>query len=646
MPLKQIQFSRLLLFPPMPQPQSISKRRLVCRTSAAAALGACLALSACRSPERFRGQADKVAYDIIRAKQEEGLGKTEDFTVEPAAETLRDRLLLEQELPRTGPASLGTDALEPTEHWPKDNYLEGEREGRPESVTGAETDGLDLSLNQALQVAARNNRDYQSRKESVFRAALDLDLERDAFRSTFSTPVEAAVDGQGTSGGNVLNASESAVGGVTRRLRQGAVLTGRIALDLTQLLTQEGGSSLGLLADSSIEVPLLRGAGRWIVTEPLTQAERDALYAIYNFERFKRTFAVEVASSYLGVLRQLDQVDNAEENYRRLVTSSRRAQALADEGRLPEIQVDQALQDELRARNGWISAQQDYAAGLDNLKNLLGLPTDAAVALDRQTLERLAESVKKVLPALAETDFGDAEVAAVPAADAPIELQPPSPDDRGPLEMDSGRAIVLALENRLDLRVAEGGVYDAMRGVAVAADGFRPEFTLLAGGSVGERRSLGSAALDDAEIRFDRGSYNALLRLDPALERTAERNAYRESLIDLERAVRDLQAVEDAIKLAIRNQLRDMLESRESLRIQAQAVKLAERRVDSTSLLLKLGRAEIRDVLEAQEALLSAQNALTSALVNYRVSELELQANLGLLEVGESGLWREYRPEP
>lgn len=632
----------------MPRPSFILLRPLAGCLPLKSALVTCLVLSACRSPESFREQADEVAYEIIQAKQEEGLGKTEDFTVEQAAETLRERLLLEQDLPRTGPASLGSKALEPTEHWPVDNYLDGEGEGRPDPATKAATEesGLRLSLDEALQVAARNNRDYQSRKETVFRAALELDLEREAFRSTFSGPIEAAVDGQGSSDGKVLNTGESAVAGVSRRLKQGTVLTGRIALDLSQLLTQEGASSLGLLADSSIEVPLLRGAGRWIVTEPLTQAERNALYAIYGFERFKRTFAVEVASRYLGVLRQLDQVDNAEENYRRLVTSSRRAQALADEGRLPEIQVDQARQDELRARNGWISAQQDYAAGLDNLKNLLGLPTDAAVTLDRQTLERLAESVKKVLPALAEPDFGDSEMDSVPAADAPIELLPPSPENRGPLEMDSGRAIVLALENRLDLRVAEGGVYDAMRGVAVAADGFRPEFTLLAGGSVGERRSPGSARLDDAEIRLDRGSYNALLRLDLPLERTAERNVYRNRLIDLERSVRDLQEVEDAIKLDIRNQLRDMLESREALRIQAQAVKLAERRVDSTGLLLNLGRAEIRDVLEAQEALLSAQNALTSALVNYRVSELELQANLGLLEVGESGLWREYRPEP
>ena len=370
----------------------------------AAAAWLCLTLSACRSPESFREQADEASQGIIREKQLEALGRTEDFSIEQAAETLRERLLIDQKLPKSGQASLGADSLEPTEHWPEEeDYLDGEREGRPTAAHVDLGEGIVpfIGLNEALQIAARNNRDYQTRKENVFRTALALDLQRDAFRPIFATPAEAGLDGQGTNLGNVANAGQSAVGQVSQRLTQGAVLTSRIAVDLTQLLTQEGGSALGLLADASVEVPLLRGAGRWIVTEPLNQAERDAVYAIYNFERFKRTFAVDVASNYLGVLRLLDQVDNAEENYRRLVTSSRRAQALAEEGRLPEIQVDQALQDELRARNGWISAQQGFAAGLDGLKLLLGLPADAEISLDRDTLGRLADSVKAELPALA-----------------------------------------------------------------------------------------------------------------------------------------------------------------------------------------------------------------------------------------------------
>jgi outer membrane protein TolC len=53
---------------------------------------------------------------------------------------------------------------------------------------------------------------------------------------------------------------------------------------------------------------------------------------------------------------------------------------------------------------------------------------------------------------------------------------------------------------------------------------------------------------------------------------------------------------------------------------------------------------QIRDLLEAQDALLSAQNGLTSALVSYRVAELELQADMGLLKIDEKGLWQEYSP--
>jgi len=64
--------------------------------------------------------------------------------------------------------------------------------------------------------------------------------------------------------------------------------------------------------------------------------------------------------------------------------------------------------------------------------------------------------------------------------------------------------------------------------------------------------------------------------------------------------------------------------------------------VRSTNLFLEAGRAQIRDLLESQEALLSAQNALTTAIINYRVAELELQRDMGVLQINEKGLWQEY----
>jgi len=150
---------------------------------------------------------------------------------------------------------------------------------------------------------------------------------------------------------------------------------------------------------------------------------------------------------------------------------------------------------------------------------------------------------------------------------------------------------------------------------------------------------------DDGSLHFEGGQYNALLSVDLPIERTAERNAYRKSLMDLEQATRSVQTLEDQIKLSIRDELRSLLESRESLKIQARSVIVAEKQVKSSNLFLEAGRIQIRDLLDALSALLLAQNSFTAAVVDYRIAELELQRDLGLLKVDERGLWQEFSPK-
>ena len=203
------------------------------------------------------------------------------------------------------------------------------------------------------------------------------------------------------------------------------------------------------------------------------------------------------------------------------------------------------------------------------------------------------------------------------------------------------KAVELALTNRLDLQTLADRVTDAQRRVRITEDALRAELTLGGAASVGQSRSLANTDPGNAALRTRDGRYSALLNLDLPFERTAERNSYRQSLLELESAVRTYQGEEDMIKQTVRGNLRELLEYRESLIIQNLAVKLAARRVASTDMLLQAGRAEIRDLLEAQGALLSAQNSLTSALVSYRMQELELQSNLGVLSVSADGLWQE-----
>jgi len=550
-------------------------------TCAVAGLGGA---AGCRSADSHRRQADESAGRILTNAQSRALGRVRPIEMGRAEGALRARLIAGQALP---------GAFTPF----------------ATNAAAAVPDPLPLDLRTALQAAARNSRAYQDAKEIVFRAALALDLEQNTFRTTYSGLLGASVSDDRASGTPVRGTEQTASAGAARTFSTGASLTGKIAVDLVRLLTEPRDTSLGLLADASISIPLLRGAGRRIVLEPLTQAEREVLYAVQEFERFKQTFAVDVHDAYLGVLQARDRIRNAEDNHRQISAERERAARLADAGRLPRIQTDQARQDELRARSLVISARQDCEGQLDDFKVRLGLPPDARAEMDTNELARLTESSTVLLPG------------ASPLASLTEDV-----------------AVRLAFSNRLDLAVTRARIDDARRQVNVAADALRGDVALTLAGSAGESRSVAGASQADARLRLDEGAYSASLLARLPWERTAERNAYRESLIAFEQTVRLVEAAEDGVKRNVRDVLRRRAEAEENVRIQEQALAVARRRVDSTQLLLQAGRAQMRDVLEARDALLLAQDALTAALVARRSADLALLRDVGLLDVDAEGL--------
>lgn len=600
--------------------------------------------SGCKSPTDHRMEADQVAYDIVSQKQDEALGYTEGFTIIRYSDLLRYRLLEVQGLQSSSHVALGSSHLPRIEHWPDPNYLMPRN--RPQTLPNGrevldplsllDPDGsLKITLSHALEIGAGNSFLYQDYKESIFEAALDLDLKRHYFRNQYSESVDSDLVNNNSGRRAETRITNKSSTGFSRNFQNGLSFSAGLVLDITNLLTMGGASSLGLTADASIYVPLLQGSGKHIITEELTQAERNVVYRIYEFEEYKRQLAVDIADEYLRVLGSLDAIKNAEDNYRRLIISVRRSRRLADAGLLREIQVDQAVQNELSARQRWIGTIQGYQGDLDGFKRTLGLPVDADIELDRGELERLVEVVSGIIVGVVETKtLTDPNI----PADAPVEFEEPGWKNRGPLEIDTTLAVRLAFENRLDLRKSQGEVYDSQRNVYMKADKLRTKLDLgWAGGTVGNPANNGRLNLDSA-------SWNLPLTLNLPLERTAERNEYRSSLITLERSIRSLAQMEDSIKASVRGVLRNMLATRERLQIQAMGLKVAEKRVDSTNIFFEAGLIEIRDVLDAQDALLEAQNGLTSAVVAYRIAELTLQRDMGLLKVYENGLWREFTP--
>ena len=113
-----------------------------------------LIVSGCRSPEKFRENADTVAEDIIKEKQQQALGQTEPLSIERPSETLRRRLLVEQWLPYSSRASLGTDALAAVPNWPEKNYPR-EVATPDANIPIASKKPLKIALIDALQIGAR-----------------------------------------------------------------------------------------------------------------------------------------------------------------------------------------------------------------------------------------------------------------------------------------------------------------------------------------------------------------------------------------------------------------------------------------------------------------------------------------------------------
>lgn len=199
----------------------------------------------CRTPYQYRQEADKAASDIISQKQEEALGKTEPFSIERPSDILRRRLLSEQQLLYSSEASLGTDQLDRIEHWPKDEYPQAG--SSPDANIPIDPNNpLKISLVDTLQIGARNSDEYQTRKENVFREALDLDLERDAFRNTFIGQVDSLLSTDSSGSRTESGTENSAAIGLSRRLQSGIDLSTALAIDLANLITQGGASSVGL----------------------------------------------------------------------------------------------------------------------------------------------------------------------------------------------------------------------------------------------------------------------------------------------------------------------------------------------------------------------------------------------------------------
>ena len=523
-------------------------------------VAAVAALSGC-SAARYKAQADKEVGEIIRLKQKAALGQETPFSIEGnRVDPIFGQPLKDQE-------PLGDVKLQPA---------------------------VMLSLTQALDIATRNSSDYQDSKEGVFTTALGLTYARYRWGPVLTGSASAAYTK--TQGDETVGGGPSF--GLSGLFADGTEFTANLSTTLLTHLVSSPREAAWSVITADLTKHLWGGKKRE-AQENILQAERNMVYKIREFAQYHRSFAVTIASSYYGTLQQRDIVLNSWNNYQILIQAHDRTKMMGEAGRLPKFQVDQAEQDELRAKDTYVRSVQSYQLSVDRFKKEIGIPVDAPIALD------------------------PAELAAVRnrGIDHP--------------DIDPDLAVDVALAARLDLANAYEQVADADRRIALAEEGLQPAVDLVLSSSVPTEATRPGA------FRTALGTYSGGLNVDLPLDRRAQRNAYRQALIDLERSKRSAALFEDQVKLDVRDSWRKLEEAKTSYDIQQMSLTLARSRVENTSLLLQAGRADTRELLDSQDALLQAQNALIRALIDHLIARLNFWQNVGILDVNENGLWQE-----
>jgi len=538
-------------------------------------LAACSFLSLGCTPEVYHTRADAETYSALYQKTP-GVENVEPADVDIA---LPDSLDLSS-LPKTGGGESFLGAMARYER-------------------GAKV----LPLDEALDTGITYGREYLGKKEEVFLSALDLTLARyrlapifrGSERVAWASDTRTAQVQQGVSdlvSTNTFARTESA--GFNWLYRTGARISADFTRDFLRFTTGNSSVNQSNLAVSIVQ-PLLEGGGTTVTLEALTQEERDLLYDLRSFADFRRGYIVNLVTEYYGVLQARDQVKNNFVAYQGFLKSVDQEEAFAEEGRATKTEVGRLRQAALQSKSRWINSIRNYQNALDNFKITVGAPVDESIILDDKEL---------------------------------MQLRIEAPD------ISRDEAVQIALVTRPDLATSADRVADAERQIKVAKNGLLPGLDISL-----DYRTVSDPGNTTPAINWDRRRWEGAVDLDLPLDRKAERNIYRASLVFFDRAKRADELARDRAKLDINDGFRAIEQAKSNFEVAEQQVTLAESRVEEQELRQELGQGDAQDLVDARIDLLNARNQRTSTVIDHALARMRLWRDMGILYVSDDGSW-------
>ena len=287
--------------------------------------------------------------------------------------------------------------------------------------------GFLITLEQAVELAQFNAREAQDRREDLYGSALAVTLQRFQFAPQLFAGVTATRNwlAGGVPGGPAEFWDINSTGSGSLLFPTGALVVARLANQLAiDLSTGTPNVSLSNLS-LSVAQPLLQGGGWAVTLEPLTQAERNLVYGVWSYARFRTNYFVYLAGGedvnnapygydglgggifipgfglqapsqgYLPTLLLNVLLRNEEQNVAAFTQYLDLYRAFQRRGDFTELQVGQVEQNILNSRSRLLNQRQNLQNALDAFKIQLGLPTRLPLELDEGPIRPISDHLAK-----------------------------------------------------------------------------------------------------------------------------------------------------------------------------------------------------------------------------------------------------------
>lgn len=458
-----------------------------------------------------------------------------------------------------------------------------------------------ISLAEALDYAVHRNRTYLVQKETVYLAALNLTLVRQQYGPIISgsgSTTKASTDAVAGINNLVRTSTLTTTGnlGFSALTRTGTLLATNLTTNFVRFFTggkDSGISQLGF----SLAQPLLSGAGYLSASEVLTQSERSVLYAIRTFAQYRKSFAVDIAAQYYGVIQSRETARNAYLAFKAFdfVVARETAMQKENAANSTKSSVFRLVQSRIVFERSWISAIRDYEQALDDLKVNLGLPVTERFVVDYKDKDALQ-----------------------------IIESPGTLDE----------AISIAMTNRLDIWNLRDQVEDTSRRVLIAKQQALPSVNALVNYNM-----LDNPDRNDFTIEPRNKSYSVGLNTDLNLNQKPERNILRSSIVAEQQARRALDLFEENTRSDVRTGWRDLQLARKQYELAKLGMEISTQRLEVEEAFNAEGLGTAINLVDAQRDMNTTRNLMVSTTINHTLVRLRLWRDMGVLFIEKDGGW-------